>query len=116
MPHPVVHFEINGRDGATLQQFYRDAFDWKIDADNPMNYGMVDNRGEGIGGGISGGDQTSVTIYVEVPDLAAALQQIERLGGRVVQGITEVPGMVTLAMFADPEGNVVGLVQAASGM
>lgn len=112
MPNPVVHFEINGKDGARLQQFYRDAFSWNIDANNPMGYGMVDNEGQGIGGGISGGEATSVTVYIEVPDLAAALKTVEGLGGRIVQDITEVPGMVTLAMFADPEGNVVGLVKA----
>jgi predicted enzyme related to lactoylglutathione lyase len=112
MANPVVHFEINGKDGSKLQQFYRDAFDWNIDANNPMSYGMVDNQGEGIGGGIAGGDQASVTVYVQVDDLAAALKKIESLGGRVVQDVTEVPDMVTMAMFADPEGNVVGLVKA----
>jgi len=111
MANPVVHFEINGKDGAQLQQFYRDAFEWNIDADNPMNYGLVDNDGEGIGGGISGGEAASVTIYIEVADLTAALKKIESLGGRVVQDVTEIPDMVTMALFADPEGNVVGLLK-----
>jgi predicted enzyme related to lactoylglutathione lyase len=26
--------------------------------------------------------------------------------------VTEIPGMVVLAQFADPEGNVIGLVKA----
>ena len=42
MPNPVVHFEVIGKDGAKLQRFYADAFGWKIDAGNPMNYGMPD--------------------------------------------------------------------------
>jgi predicted enzyme related to lactoylglutathione lyase len=34
---PVIHFEIAGQDAKKLQQFYSELFDWKIDADNPMN-------------------------------------------------------------------------------
>jgi len=35
MKHPVVWFEVMGRDGDGMRKFYRDLFDWKIDADNP---------------------------------------------------------------------------------
>jgi predicted enzyme related to lactoylglutathione lyase len=112
VPNPVVHFEIVGKDGGKLQQFYRDAFNWAINTDNPMQYGIVQNDGAGIGGGVTGGEQPEVTFYIEVADLAAALAEVKQRGGRVVQEITEIPGMVTLAKFADPEGNVVGLVKA----
>ena len=112
MANPVVHFEVIGRDGAKLQKFYADAFGWKIDADNPMGYGMVDNEGRGIGGGVSGGDAPAVTFYLEVDDPAAYLKKVEALGGRIVQDVTVIPGMVTMAQFADPEGNIVGIVAA----
>lgn len=42
MAQPVVHFEVVGRDGAGLQRFYGELFDWQIDASNPMSYGMVE--------------------------------------------------------------------------
>lgn len=112
MPNPVVHFEIVGKDGGKLQEFYKQAFGWTINADNPMQYGMVSNGGEGIDGGVTAGDRPEVAIYIQVADLAAALAEVKKRGGRVVQEITEIPGMVTLAKFADPEGNVVGLVKA----
>ena len=54
MANPVVHFEVTGKDGKKLQDFYSKAFGWKIDASNPMNYGIVDNAGQGIGGGDRG--------------------------------------------------------------
>ena len=111
MPNPIVHFEITGADKAKLQQFYGDAFGWKIDASNPMGYGMADTGGQGINGGIDG-PEPGVIIYIEVDDPAAYLQKVKSLGGKVVQDVTVVPGMVTLAKFADPEGNVVGLVGA----
>ena len=65
MPNPVVHFEINGKDGKALHRFYAEAFGWSIDANNPMNYGFVDNGDEGINGGI-GTEDPVATFYIEV--------------------------------------------------
>ena len=45
MGQPVVHFEVIGKDGQQLQHFYADLFGWKIDADNPLNYGSVEDAG-----------------------------------------------------------------------
>jgi uncharacterized protein len=113
MPNPVVHFEVVGTDGQKLQKFYGDLFDWKINADNPMNYGIVDNGGDGINGGIgpSQSGQAHVTFYVSVDDPQAYLDKAEQLGGKTVMPVTEIPNMVTFALFADPEGNMVGVVK-----
>ncbi len=113
MGQPVVHFEIVGKDPKKLQEFYSGLFDWHIDANNPMNYGIVDTHGEGgIGGGIGPAQgPNQVTFYVQVDDPQAYLSKIEGLGGKTVMPVTEIPDMVTFAMFADPEGNVVGLVK-----
>jgi predicted enzyme related to lactoylglutathione lyase len=111
-----VHFEITGKDGKKLQDFYSGVFNWKVDANNPMNYGIVSNEdtGGGIGGGISAGDggTSQVTFYIEVDDPQAYLDKVTASGGRTVMPVTEIPGMVVLAQFADPEGNIVGLVKA----
>ena len=112
MPNPVVHFEVTGPDGAGLRQFYADAFGWKIDANNPMNYGTVEGGDGGIRGGIGQEDPAVLTFYIEVDDPAAYLERVKSLGGRVIQDVTVIPGVVTIARFADPCGNVVGLVKA----
>jgi predicted enzyme related to lactoylglutathione lyase len=114
MGNPVIHFEVVGRDGSKLQKFYGDLFDWKINADNPMNYGIVDNGGEGINGGIgaSPNGRTQVTWYVQVDSIDEYLKKAEGMGGKTVMPRTEMD-MVTLAMLADPEGNVVGLVEGS---
>ena len=115
MPNPVVHFEVLGNDAANLQSFYSGLFDWKIAADNPMNYGIVDSQGEGIGGGIGANEQgagPAVTFYIEVADLQASLDKAVSLGGKVVMPVTDIPGMVVMAQFADPEGNVIGMVKS----
>src|SRR5258708_1350281 len=95
MANPVVHFEITGKDGKKLQQFYGQLFSWEVDANNPMDYGMVSAGGEhGIGGGISkamGGDG-GVTIYVEVDDPQAYLDKAVSMGGKVIMPVTQIPG------------------------
>jgi uncharacterized protein len=123
MGQPVVHFEVVGKDGGKLQGYYAEMFGWKVDANNPMNYGLVDREenvnaeGIGVGGGIGQGPEGyegHVTFYVEVPDVEAALRKAESLGGARVMGPETIMEGVTLGQFLDPEGNVVGLTQAAS--
>jgi predicted enzyme related to lactoylglutathione lyase len=117
MGNPVVHFEVVGRDTQALQGFYKDAFDWQMEEAIPDFYTMAHPGAEGginggIGAAMNGSEAGHVTFYVLVPDLEAALSKIERLGGSTVMGPTEVPKGPTLAMFADPEGHVVGLLKA----
>ena len=118
MSNRVVHFEIIGKDGKKLQDFYAKLFDWKIDANNPMNYGMVPPEDSGLGGGIAAGQDMGpghVTVYVEVDDLQAYLKKAEGLGGKTIMPPTAVPGGPEIAMFADPEGHVIGLAKAGTG-
>ena len=116
MGNPVVHFEIIGKDAKKLQDFYGKLFDWKIDANNPMNYGMVEPSGTGIGGGVGAGEGDGhVTVYVEVDDLQATLTKAEGLGGKTTMPPMAVPGGPEIAMFADPEGHQIGLVKAGTG-
>lgn len=118
MGYPVVHFEVVGRDAQALQSFYKDAFDWQMEEAIPDYYAMAHPGAEGginggVGAAINGG-AGHVTFYVAVPDLEAALSKIEGLGGSTVMEPSEVPEGPTIAMFADPEGHLVGLLKADS--
>lgn len=117
MGNPVVHFEVIGRDAKALSAFYGELFGWKVDASNPMGYGIVDTGAEGaIGGGIGASEDGPghVTFYVQVDDPQACLDKTAALGGKAVVPVTEIPNMVTFALLADPEGHVVGVVQGQS--
>lgn len=117
MGAPVVWFEVAGRDFDTLSKFYTELFHWKVDADNPIGYGMVDTGGEGgVPGGIFAGDDTEyVSFYVQVPDLEDRLRQAEKLGAKVVQPPTPTtPDGPTIAMVQDPEGHRIGILQEPS--
>ncbi|MBG0831880.1 glyoxalase [Planomonospora sp. ID67723] len=107
-------------------------FAWRIDANNPAQYGVVTRDenvnadGIGIGGAVyevpetpsptwrgpsrADGYQGHVTVYVEVDDVEAALAQAERLGGSRMQGPDEVMGGLIMGKFSDPEGHLIGLV------
>src|SRR4051794_24026135 len=116
MANPVVHFEILGKDGKKAQSFYSSLFGWSIDANNPMDYGMVAAEDGHIGGGVAASQdgKPQICIYVEVSDLDATLKQAEALGGKTVMPPTQVMEGVKLAQFSDPDGNIIGLTQAGT--
>ncbi|MFG1641127.1 VOC family protein [Amycolatopsis sp. NPDC049252] len=122
MAAPVVHFEIIGTDPARLRGYYGELFGWEYDTSGPVSdqvsepgdYGFVETGGipGGVGGGASFAPQN--VFYVGVPDVAAALEQAERLGGQRRMGPDRAPGRdLVVAHFTDPEGNLIGLAGPA---
>ena len=114
MPNHISHVEIIGTDAPRLQKFYADLFGWKVNADNPFNYGLFDASDAGIGGGIGDemGGGKRVTLYIGVDNLQAYLDKAESLGGKTVMPPTTIMEGVTIALFTDPDGNVTGLTQS----
>ena len=111
MGSKVVHVEVTGKDGKALQHFYSETFGWKLDTNNPGGYGMI-RDGEftaGFGAAQDGGPGGE-TFYVRTDDAKATLAKVEKLGGKVVMPLTEVAPETTVALFADPEGHIVGLM------
>jgi predicted enzyme related to lactoylglutathione lyase len=111
MAAKIIHVEVVGKDGGALQKFYSDAFDWDLDTNNPGGYGLL-RQGEmtaGIGPTQDGGSG-HVTFYVHADDPAGTLRRVEELGGKVIMPLTEVAPETTIALFADPEGHIVGLM------
>jgi hypothetical protein len=109
----IVHWEIQSQSPDKLHGFYADVFGWKIDADNPMNYGMVSSGGnDGINGGIGGSPApgSRVLVYANVDDINASLAKVETHGGRTIMPRTDV-GPVIMALYTDPEGNVMGIIE-----
>ncbi len=133
MGRPVVHFEIECRDGERTRDFYSRMFDWRINVipNNPAEYGLIDqaDNGAGIGGAVSvvpavpsstyrgprrdEGHAGQVTVFVQVPDVEQALVCAEQLGGQRVQGPDPMgPGMV-FGKFTDLEGQLIGVVSGS---
>jgi uncharacterized protein len=122
MGQPVVHFEVIGKDGDKLRSYYSELFGWEFgDVVGPTNYAVVQRDGNtnadgiGIGGGMGTapeGYDGHVTFYVEVPDVGAALEKAESLGGTRMMGPDKVPEVnIEIGLFTDPDGHVIGVVK-----
>ncbi len=115
MAHPVMWFEVMGKEGDALRSFYGALFEWTFKVQGPARYGLAETGdGRGIPGGVGqaadGYRPWGVTFYVETPSIDDTLAGAERLGGKTVMPRTVLPG-VTMGLFADPEGHVIGLVE-----
>jgi predicted enzyme related to lactoylglutathione lyase len=121
--HPVAHFEVIGKDPDRLRAYFSDLFGWQFDTPSPVaeevsdpeRYGFLDlvaaDDGSGIRGGIGGGGDFTphLVVYVAVPDVEAALQRAEQLGGRRVMGPANSPSGLIVGHFTDPEGTLIGV-------
>jgi predicted enzyme related to lactoylglutathione lyase len=95
-----VHFEVIGKDPERLRRYFGDLFGWEFDTPSPVaeevsapdSYGFLEllrsEDGTGIRGGVGGGPSydSHALFYVGVPNVEAALQRAEQLGGKRVMG------------------------------
>lgn len=119
MGDPVVHFEIAGRDGTALADFYGALFGWSSAPveSSGGDYRMVDTGKPGVTGGIGSfpGVPPYVTVYVQVRDLDASVARAAELGGKAVMEPREVSPGLRAAMIVDPEGHMIGMMSAVPG-
>ena len=121
MGQPVVHFEIIGSDAGRLRDYYGELFGWRFDtspsvtgSDHVLVERNTTSDGVGIPGGIGEADDGHLTFYVGVPDVGAALEKAESLGGTRRMEPEKIPGTdVHIGQFTDPDGHLVGLVELA---
>jgi predicted enzyme related to lactoylglutathione lyase len=113
MGNPVVHFQIGAKNDQAAAEFYSKLFGWTATPVPNMPYQSIQTSSKiGIQGGIAKVETDAdavVTFYVEVPDVAAALEQAAALGGKVIQPAVQVMPTLTLGMFLDLEGRAIGL-------
>jgi len=116
MGNPVVHFEIYGPDDELIAKYYSELFGWHMQSMPDGGYTTIDTHGgAGINGGIAKSDHPYSSIVVETDDLQEVLDRAGSLGAATTTPVTEIPGSVTYAQFADPDGNRIGLVKSADG-
>ncbi len=127
MTNRVVHFEIPFDDGDRARSFYGDVFGWQLMNMPEMNYTMVttgptdQEQGPSEPGFINGGmlkregAWSAPNIVIDVDNIEHVLKSIGEHGGSPVQERQAVGDMGFAAYFKDPEGNLVGLWESASG-
>lgn len=114
MGKPVIHFEIGCRDIAKTKAFYADLFGWQIHPHRPSAAIETESPG-GIDGHITSlghEPHNYVTIYIQVDDLQACLDEAEALGGKTLVRPVALPDGRVFAWLADPDGNTIGIITA----
>ena len=115
MPAPIVFFDIAGPDLQSQKAFYKAVFGWDVSADGHFTAPSMSPLPGLLRVEAAEGFQPEKVIYLGVDDIAAKLETITANGGAVVLPRMIVPGVVILALFTDPAGNRMGLVELANG-
>ncbi len=112
--HSIAHVEIPAQDPEAASAFYSQLFGWKHEFYPELHYHRFYTE-EGPGGGYVSVDDPAghkinqVRVSVSTDDIESTLAKVEELGGKTITPKTEIPDMGWFAIFADPQGNYIGL-------
>jgi uncharacterized protein len=115
--HPFVHIELSAKDREASGKFYNELFGWKIQQIPEMNYAtfMTGDSEHELGGGLNPVSAESpagtIIVYIGTDDIKASLNQVEKLGGKVLSQPMPIPGVGLFAFFKDPTGNTLALLE-----
>ena len=107
----IVHIEFKSSDFSRTAAFYAKLFDWRTELNASSSYMKLDST-DGPSGGWVRADLVQAPgpiAYLLVDDLPAKLDAVERAGGRVLVRSLPFAGGGEIGLFADPDGNVLGL-------
>ena len=110
----VCHIEIQTRDLARSQAFYQAVFpNWSF-----RSFGedmVVFGEGESHIGGLMKSDQVepgqSPSVWIHAEAIEPILERVTQAGGSISAPKFAVPGVGWSAVFLDPEGSPLGLVE-----
>jgi len=114
MPNPLCHFELMTADPARCKAFYGSVFDWQFDDKSMPGYTLVNTGSEPTGAIFPKPDDAPgvcVNIYFQVRDAEGVLAKAIQHGGTVLVPKTAIPNVGFFAMFSDPEGLPIGIMQ-----
>lgn len=111
----VNHFDLTADNPKKAEVFYKSVFGWKFTKwDGPMDYWMIETgKGEGINGGLGkkGNGEMGASMTITVKSIDDVLAKIKDKGGKIVGKKVAIPSVGWFAVFEDPEGNKLGLMQ-----
>src|SRR5882672_6379119 len=108
MPNPVVRWQILSPTPDKVAGFYQKLFDWKLSKANALGYReLTSGEKSGADGGVwpaPPGVNGFVQLFVEVPDVDAAIAKALSLGAKVLVPKSVLPDGDTMAVLHDPTG------------
>lgn len=114
MGNPIVHWELIVSDSQKAREFYGKVFDWVFDDETFPGYTLI-HTGRDPSGGLmvhhAAPPAPGLNTYFEVDDLKRTLHDVVESGGKVVVPETQISNVGEFALFQDPEGIAVGVLQ-----
>ena len=107
---PIVFFDIAGPKAEELQAFYADLFGWRAGIGGQLSIPITSPIPATIRQ-----DPPEKRVYLGVENITAKLEQIKARGGTIDAPRFELKGVAVLALFKDPAGNPMGLVELQNG-
>ncbi|GAA1979878.1 hypothetical protein GCM10009718_15900 [Isoptericola halotolerans] len=111
----IIHVELTSTSPEKTADFYARAFGWESTASPHVPDYLVARTGDGSGvdaAVMSSRYQSQSTIvWIEVPDIDAAVASVETAGGASAGEILDLPGEGRVGYVKDPHGVVIGLKQ-----
>ena len=114
-PAPIVFVDIVGAELPKQAKFYREVFGWESDAAGGFAVPATTPMRGTLRVEDPKKNPIERVIYLGVPDINATLAAVSAHGGKTVLPRLEVPNVAILALFTDPAGNRMGLVEMAGG-
>ena len=109
MANEVNYFEIGTSDAAASKKFYEGLFGWRVgEPSMPARYSMVNEGNGGLWDTSAMGAANWAIFYVQVEDVAQAIERAQQLGATVVIPLVD-NGAIEFAHLADPLGNRFGI-------
>jgi predicted enzyme related to lactoylglutathione lyase len=111
MAAEIVHIEFKSANFARTSEFYAQLFDWKMEQNASSSYMKLSGADAPSGGWVRADlvQAPGPVAYLAVDDLESKLDEVERAGGRVLVRNLPFAGGGEIGLFADPDGNVLGL-------
>jgi hypothetical protein len=120
MPSPIVYFQLGATDVEAAAVFFREVFEWDIEAPTGGVTAIDTGAGQVLPNDIfvtgslrqlSPDAEPFTSLYVRVADLDATIERAAARGARVIVPRTDRPGQATVAVIRAPTGHTFGLVQ-----
>lgn len=114
MANPLCHWDLMVDDVERSKAFYGKVFDWRFDDASFPGYTLVQTGGTPAGGMMQrapAGPAACLNNYFQVDSADDTLREVVEAGGRILMPKTAIPGVGWVALFADPDGIPIGLLE-----
>ena len=116
-----IWYELMTTDTKAAETFYRNVVGWTSAPmpNSPMQYTIFNRAGDkGTAGLMERPEGMNFppfwAMYIGVPDFAAAVAHIKRLGGNELSPVIDIPHVGKMQMMTDPQGAAFYVMQPAS--